>query len=338
MKASNRVEKKIYINSKLLGSTLFIVTSPFQCMCMLEAIRYFNIRTFKILVTYSDEFSLDKINLLLKRHNLSYSKRKIAHLLCDVFPIIFSNRQSYNNIFIGDFQYKHHLALAYIASSFRANFFYLDDGVQTLSFFSSFTFQRKQKLTVKIVFFLYKIIGYIKFVKRPVFFTIFNVSSSYYQIIKNPLTLIKNMSRLVPKDIFIIGTNSSIMDFDIYNYFEYITAIYNNVYRRFPLEKVYYCPHRRDSNLNQILELCDKLNIKIFNTKIAVEYDFIDNNISPKLIIGFTSNALITLHTIYPKALVESVEFRLRCKDDDIENQIIRSKMIEQGISTLKVL
>lgn len=329
--------------TKDFGSTLFLVSTPFQCLCMLEAISYFKIDKYDILVTYAsnvNDVNYAKIEVLLKKNKVSYSKRKVAHLLFDVLPFLFSIHKHYKNIFIGYLYSTPSFAIANIFALINANIYILDDGVQALSFFSPSPRIIKEKLIVKVVLFFYKIIGVIKFVKRPIFFTIFDVTSSKYQIINNPLLLLKSKLKKIKEKkcgVYIIGTNSSILNFKNYSYLQYLSALNRHILKILPDEIIYYCPHRADKNLKEIYLLCDKLNIKIFDTKVSVEYDFIENNINPRLVIGFTSNALYTLHIMYPTTQISTVMYNLESEEADKEMQIIRNKMNRSGISIIEV-
>ncbi|MDD4527585.1 MAG: hypothetical protein PHF25_06060 [Candidatus Margulisbacteria bacterium] len=307
---------------------------------MMEAINYFHIDNYEVLVTYSDNNNLDKIDALLKKNKIQYKKKKVAHIVYGVIPFLFSKHRHYRNIFIGYLYSESSIAIAYILGSFRSKIYILDDGVQILSFFSPYPRKMQYKFKFKIVLFFYKLIGIIKLVKGPSFFTIFNVSSNKYEITKNPLSLLKSKSKEYnkTKGIYIIGTNSSKLDFKYYSYEEYLIALHKDVSYRYPNESIFYCPHRGDQNLKTIFSLCRQLNITIFDTKISVEYDFIENNISPKLVIGFTSNALYTLSLIYPNAIIETVMYSLNSENDNKEIQIIRNRMMENGITTVKVL
>lgn len=322
------------------GSTLFLVASPFQCLCMLEAINYFKIDDFDVLITYSNNYNIDKIDVLLKKNDISYTKKKVAHLFFDIIPFLFSKHRHYKNIFIGYLYSNAVFALANIFAVFKANIYILDDGIQALSFFSPYPRIIKYKSSIKLIMSFYKFIGIVKFVRRPIFFTIFNVSSSKYKIIKNPFILLRSreIESRETNGIYIIGTNSSMLDFKYYSYEEYLNALYKYISHKFPGEIIYYCPHRADKNLKEIYALCDKLNIKIFDTKVSVEYDFIESFINPKLVIGFTSNALYTLHIIFPNSPIKTVMYNLKSEEYDRETQIIRNRMNDSGISTIKVL
>lgn len=330
--------------SKDFGSTLFLVSTPFQCLCMLEAIKYFKIVNYDILVTYAsdvNDVNFNKIDTLLKKHKISFSKRKVAHLVFDVLPFLFSVHKHYRNIFIGFLYSTTSCAIANIYASINAYIYILDDGVQALSFFSPSPRIIKHKFMEKIVLFFYQIIGIVKFVKKPIFFTIYSVTSSKYQIINNPLILLKSKTQNLkePKSgIYIIGTNSSILNFKKYSYIEYLSALYRHIINKFPDEVIYYCPHRADKNIEQIYSLCYKLNIKIFDTKVSIEYDFIENRINPRLVIGFTSNALYTLRIIYPTTQINNVMYYLESEETDKEIQLIRNRMSISGISIIDVI
>lgn len=332
------MQNKHSIMRENFGSTLFLIGSPFQCLCMLEAIQHFNIIDYEVILTYSDDYSIKKVDTLLNEKKISYTKRNTTHIIYGVLPFLFSKHKHFKNIFIGDFYSENLIAIAYILALFRANIYFIDDGVQALSFFSPCNRKIRYKLKVKLVLYFYKLIGFVKLVRQPIFFTIYNVSSSKYKIIKNSFSLLRAKNIKEPKGIYIIGTNSSILDFKDHMYEDYIIALHQQIINRFNDEKIYYCPHRRDTNLKKIYSLCKLLNIEIFDTKVAIEYDFINNNINPKLIVGFTSNALYTLKLIFPNILIETVLYSLKNEDSDKETQIIVNRMIKSGISAIEVL
>jgi len=326
---------------KDFGSTLFIVGSPFQCLCMLEAINHFNIKSYKVLFIYFDHSNLEKVDILLKRNNILYTKKKVAHIFYGVIPFLFSIHTHYKNIFIGYLYSMTSIAIANIMASYKANIYILDDGVQALSFFSSTPRNIINQFPKNLLMFFYRLIGIIKLVREPVFFTIFDVTSHQYKIIKNPLILLKKTKDeelKTSKDVFIIGTNSSLLKFRDHSYEEYLIALSKYILQKCPNEDIYYCPHRADKNLEKIYAICDALDIKIFDTKISVEYDFIESGINPKLVIGFTSNALYTLHMIFPNSIIQTVMYNLESELYDKEIQVIRNKMKESGISTINVL
>lgn len=320
------------------GSTLFLIGSPFQCLCMLEAIDHFDIVVYDVLILYNDLHSLDKIHILLSEKGIPYQKKKVAHLLYDVVPFILRSHNYYDNIFIGNFYSEQSIALANIYGKFRAKIYYLDDGVQALSYFSSRPRKIKNTFKVRGVIGFYRLIGVFKLIRKPIFFTIFDVKSDTYHIIRNTLSTLISKISAHSEGIYIIGTNSSILEFRDYNYIHYLKALYQYISFRYPNEKIYYCPHRRDTNLHEIYALCDTLNIEVFHTKVSVEIDFINEKVTPKYIFGFTSNALYTLKMLFPAAEIMTVMYHLTSYDADYETQIIRNEMLKSGISTVNII
>lgn len=323
---------------KISKSNLFLVASPFQCICMIEAIKYFKIEKFDVLVPFSDEHSLDKIDYLLKVYNIQYDKRKVNHLIFDVAPLFFLKHKYYKNIFIGNLYSESSKSIAYIYGKFGCNLYYLDDGVQVLSFFSIYRRRIRYPFLVKVVIQSYKAISILKCIKRPAFFTIFNVKSTKHTIIRNPFNVLKPKSLGKAMGIYIIGTNSSLLRFRDYSYIDYLNALHNYVLLCYPGEKIFYCPHRRDEHFEEISLVCKELNINLFNTKISVEVDFIENKINPKCVIGFTSNALYTLRILYPNTEISTVAYHLQSKESNLETEIIRQRMSEIGIMTINIL
>jgi len=324
--------------AKKFEDTLFLVASPFQCLCMLEAINYFKIDNYDVIVTYSDSFNLEKVEALLCKYQIPYTTSNTAHIIYGVMPFVFSMHKRYRNFFIGDFNSYNDISIAYFLAKFNAKIYFLDDGVQALSLFSPIKKKSRKKFKVKLVLALYRIIAIVKKIKNPIFFSIYNVFSSKFEIVKNPFTLLQSKVAGKPKGVFVLGTNSGVLKFKDSSYEEHLAVLHQQLKKRYPIDKFFYCPHRRDPNLKRIYSLCHKLNIEIFDTKISVEFDFIESNINPKYIVGFCSNALYTLHMIYPKAVVETVEFSLQSEEDDLEYQVITNRFVEVGISVFNVL
>ena len=94
------------------NDTLFIVDSPFQCLCMLEAINYFKLVDYDVIVAYCNNNSLDKVDMLLKEKGISYKKLWLSHLLYDTIPQLLKKHNRYNNFFIGNYCSPHSYALS----------------------------------------------------------------------------------------------------------------------------------------------------------------------------------------------------------------------------------
>ena len=86
------------------------------------------------------------------------------------------------------------------------------------------------------------------------------------------------------------------------------------------------------------MKFCTEKSVELFDTEISVEYDFYSKNINPKAVIGFNSNALYTLHMLYPETACQTVYYRLQSNEIDRVNCELAAKMQEQGISIINVL
>ena len=323
--------------AEIKGSTLFIVGSPFQCLCMLEAIDYFQIRDYDILVVYSDGMSLGKIKKLLEDKNLRYSVRHYAHIIKTVLPVIFSRHRHYKNVVLGDY-FGGYEALASIYAGLGCRIHYIDDGNQALEIFSDCSRKRYKSKKIAFVFALYNLLFRLKGGKEHIFFTIYPVETDRYEIVHNGFQHLKGATCGEKSGVYIIGTNSSALEFKDVTYDEMMRKLTENIKARFPGEKILYCPHRRDRNNEQVFALCSELGIDIYNTEVSVEYDFASKGFNPSLIVGFTSNALYALRMIYPESEIETVLYHLQDERADESTAVIVEGMKKVGIKAIDII
>lgn len=321
---------------RLTGSTLFIVGSPFQCLCMLEAIRYFNIKEYDVIVPDDPiKQTIDNVSLLLTKYKISFSICRINHAIKDLLPIIFKKHRHYQNIFIGDYYCPIIEAFSVFYGAKKCNVFFLDDGTQALSLFSQHPRSRFTSKKSAIIFKFYFVIAKLKGFKTKSFFTIYNVNSKEFVIYHNDFTLLKASSSQNRNCCYIIGTNSSILDLKDCTYLSLLGNLVKWIKNTWPYETLYYCPHRRDSCNNDIKNWCHQNDVNWFDTEVSVEYDFVTKGINPICVVGFTSNALYTLKMIYPEADIRTVYYNVNDLYSDLETSVIRHGMNESGIKTL---
>ena len=158
-----------------MESTLFIVGSPFQCLCMFEAIEHFKVSEYDVMIPDETVGSnSEKVETLLDEKGIEYSTYSIHHGIKDFIPFLFHSHKKYQNFFLGDYYNPIREAMAVVLGKRNFKIFFLDDGTQALSLFSSNPRNRyrskKWEYWFKFCFF----IGKIKSQKRQSFFTIFN--------------------------------------------------------------------------------------------------------------------------------------------------------------------
>lgn len=320
--------------NSLTGSTLFIVGSPFQCLCMLEAIHHWQITDYDVIIN-AMEVNIPMISRLLNEKGINYECDRKKHLFKEVLPLVFSNHKHYDNVFIGNYYNMAYqdMALAYCRSN--ANVICLDDGIQVLELFSDNPRRVKNKVWVDIIQTFFSLYAFLKKIKRKIFFTIYDVHSEQFTIVKNDFSFLKSEKLEMNRDCYIIGTNSSKLKFKDIEYKDILLKLIAYLKHNYPEQDVIYCPHRGDKNNEEWKTLLAKHSVKWFDTKISVEYDFVNGGICPKEIIGFNSNALFTLHSLYPKAVLNNVCFTLKDNREDLEACTIRNGLANCGINPI---
>ncbi len=319
-----------------MDRTLFLVESPFQCLCMMEAIHHFKIENYDVLIPYGDEYSNKKMFRFLNENGISYEARPLAHIIYDVFPFIFK-RKKYKTIFVGNYYATKNYPLAVALAGYKSTINYIDDGTQAIGLFSNSPRSRYNKVSIKMVIMLYKLLAFLKRTKEKCFFTMYDVKSEKFKIEKNAFTLLRNLDCKEKKGAYIIGTNSSLLKFANASYVDYVKSIIKRIRHLYPNEKIYYCPHRRDTNNSHNNKIFQDLGVQIFETKVSVEYDFFTNKITPKYVIGFLSNALFTLKKMYSDLNVETVSYDLESQEKNRERTIIEREMNINGIKSVKI-
>lgn len=320
----------------LTGSTLFIVGSPFQCLCMLEAIHHWHITDYDVIIN-AMEVNIPMISRLLGEKGINYECNRRNHLFKEVLPLVFTNHKHYDNVFIGNFYNMAYQDMALAYSRSNARVICLDDGTQVLELFSDNPRRVKNKVWVDIVQAFFSAYSLIKRINRNLFFTIYDVRSEKYVIEKNSFNILKSKEKLSKRGVYIIGTNSSKLVLKDKEYKDILLAVISRCRLAYPNQDINYCPHRGDTNNKALKALLEENNVGWFDTKISVEYDFVNDGIYPKEIIGFNSNALFTLHSLFPLASTNNVCIRLKDERDNLEAQIIREKLNGYGISSIMV-
>ena len=319
-----------------MDSTLFIVSSPFQCLCMFEAIAHFNITQYDVLVLdIANGSTTTQTKSLLFENKIPFLTYNVHHAIFDLLPFVLKKHKHYKNIFIGNYYNPTDEGIAAFYGSINYNLYFLDDGVQALSLFSNKPRNRYGKKKWEYWFKLYDALGWIKGRRKPYFFTIFDVESEKFSIVKNEFRLLRRNIYTQQAGCYIIGTNSSAVSFKDYTYDILLEQLLKRINVLYPNEKVYYCPHRRDSNNDDIAKWCSNHSIEWFSTRVSVEYDFVTKEINPRCVVGFTSNALYTLKMIYPNNDVYTVDYQCVPQSYNEEISIIRQRMNEKGIDTL---
>lgn len=290
------------------NKSLFIINSPFQALCAIEAISYYGEKEPYFLLFNCDD-SREKIEKLLVNNGLTY----------DVLPftgtkdLIKSARKikKYKRLYIGDYFSYDQYFIGVLKATRYAQIIFLDDGASTLTLLPNIGRKRYSGFSKRTVSYLtLDILAYVKHV-RKFFYSIFDISSCVkIPVDKNCFpSLSSKLSNSPQNGIYVIGTNSSVLPFKDVSYDVLLKRLSEYLKLKYPNDSVFYCPHRRDTN--DYKGLIEELDFEFFHTDISVEVDFVLKKISPKLIVGFGSTALMTLKSIFKSNKVATVHLHL---------------------------
>lgn len=310
----------------------FILNSPFQALCAIEAIKVYEVEE-SVFYILNDPNSRE---MIIKILDGSGEIRLVDHAnsgTADAVKYLSGFKERFKRVFVGDyFSYVQYL-IAVKFSRVSAQVIYLDDGNSTLEIAPPICRKRYENRNQQIAFFLVEVFAKLKFIKKS-FFTLFNISESLnIPVIENKFATFNGASAVVKKGVYIIGTNTSIINLKNASFDFYFKEIVKYSHERFPDDPILYCPHRRDKN--DYTELLGNLGVDYFNTDISVEVDFCSKGIYPNLVIGFGSTALLTLKKIFPATISASIVFESVEEAINMSFREIESYYSTNGVSQI---
>ena len=313
MERGIKMEKIDRVNRPFVIGTpsLFFINSPFQALCMLEAIEEFCIKDYKVFLVLYDDMRNNQLMTLLDKSCITYTiidGSKVG--LIDYITLIFSyNCNRYKRAFIGHYNSDAFLYYAIKKLSRKSDIIYLDDGAATIPLLKG---SFKRTFRGEILFDFFKSISYIKGISLDNIFTIYDgiINESYRVHICGFNRLNKLQNAKKKGGVLIIGTHSQRyceaygLNKEVYSSCldKYLCRIANT----YPNEKIVFVPHGRD-NLDLPLSLCEKYKIVYQKVDTTVELYVLNSATIPIAIYGFTSSALFNLKKIIPSCQVNNI-------------------------------
>jgi hypothetical protein len=260
----------------------YLINSPLQYINFVEFLSYEKTLSEhkNIFVGYCSAASKEQIkHLNYNIYSLNFNILYLDEIInVNLFHLIFSFQKRLKRKFkfclIGDFSY-------YLFGQFlnkSSTFVLLDEGVKLLTFDNQIA---KKKLNCTL-------------------FTVFNIESSNFKIIKNNFNYIKSiMSQKKKIDnnvIFLLGTGiflHSERSFGLKLYLKDFIEKNKN-------KQIVYFPHRLENDIINSFK-----NFSIIKPKVPIEIFILQNNYYPVLIAGFYSTALYNLRNLIVDKNVE---------------------------------
>jgi len=311
--------------------TAFIVDSPFQVLCAIEAIKEFVIDDYLLVLPIDGNERKEQMLQMVNDEHLVY--QVIPSYDTDVIlGDLFSNNGIYTSslpkyferIVIGDYFAFDQWALAYLYAKPNAVVFYMDDGSASIDLL-----QRREVKGEPAYWYLkykWRKTDYLptmamrrrikdKWKEKNIcaydcIYTIYSdLNKNRFEIYPNDFSYLKARLSEVHSDksIYVVGTYSigysQSMGISLRQYEGILWHKLSEIRDANPDMNIVYIPHGRDDNSATRL-FCNALHIQYKRLDCAIEYYFVKEKVSPQMIYGFGSTALFSLKKMIPEVKV----------------------------------
>ncbi len=323
--------------------SVFTVSTPFQALCALAAIRQLSIS--KYLIVAHMPKGQETRNLQLQRflieNNMKYRIYTPNGISFRYYKMssLFRRETKFTRLFLANHNDSEGFIRSCCLVSDNSHVVYLDDGVQSISLFKGALLERKSSIELA---FQSKLAKRRSLTLMRNFLTIYDgIPNPNFIIKKLDLSnAIKGLAREELGGIVIVGivlTESCV----IYNIskeelINKMDGLFKAIKEEYPNEPIIYIPHGRDTS-EYANKLCLKNNAQFLKCESMIEVALLEKGIAPKAIFGYTSSALYNLKQLFPLTRVVNVVYR-----SDSESKIFQETLsisnyyTSQGIELLE--
>ena len=311
----------------------FIVASPFQMLCALEAIHEFEIEDFKFVFVLLPDFVKrnEQMFSMAKQLKVNYDliwlgdkENEYFDWSKDEFKI--QAQGNYERIFIADYHGAYYHIIVPLYAKKGAVIAYLDDGNSSIVFLKGIVKDKKptnwrKRLNWyrnrKNVVELYRQQRVLKALRcmdiqgTESFFTLYNdVRTNKFALYPNRFEHVFQLYKNEEQQqsiVLIVGTaieayaNAIKVSNELMEGIVWKSLV--ELRTKYPEDKIVYIPHGRDTD-PYIPRFCEMLNIKYEPIEETIETYILASNMQPTAIYSFGSTALYNFHVLYPKAEV----------------------------------
>lgn len=322
-------------------SSLFIVQTPFQAMCAINAIRQLKLENYTIsLHLPSNTENRNKQTVeLVEKYGLDYHIEKIKLVsVIKKLGLLISNTGKYNRVFLGTHLYHDGYYHALKEIKRGGSIVILDDGVATITLLKG-----GYKVTGKSIVYMayYKAMASYRKVSVNNLLTVYKgIDNHKWNIAFNDISMLRHSKKgMERKNIYFIGTNNSkyITSYHVEekDFKQILFDIFNKIKTVYPLEEIIYIPHGRDMSMFT-KDLCEETGVIYKPLDVNIETYILSLDLVPRVVYGFTSSALYNLKMIFPESDVKNIVTKLLMEKTpgimDISNYYEK-----QGITLIKV-
>lgn len=296
--------------------SFFIVQTPFQAMCAINAIRQLKIEDYVLaLHLHRNTEKRNKQTVeLVERYGLKYHIEKIDQIgILKRLRLLVNYKGNYNRVFLGTHLYQDGYYYALKELKNGGNLVLLDDGVATLTLL-----ERGYEVTGRSIIPMAwnKMIATIRGIVFNNVLTVYKgIDNPKWNIAINELSLLgKFNSPIEKKNVFFIGTNNSgyinKVGVDEKRFKQSLYEILKKIKLKHPKDDIIYVPHGRDKSTFAI-SICDELAIEYKPLEVNVEIYLLSLSTAPLEVYGFTSSALYNIKQLFPESNVNNVHTRI---------------------------
>ena len=233
--------------------SLFILTSPLQVICAIEAIKKYKIDIYKIILVLEEDIRNQQVFELLSNYGLEY---EISNCTYKRFTVLKRRRNKYKRVFIGDPRDTRQIYNALIRCSDGANIVMMDDGDDNVFMLKGYSFVKTKSIRTRMSTFFYnKIATYLRGISygKDLFTIYSNIPNDNYRIEPNKFDYFsKSIENIVkPYGVYFIGTNHNRFcepqNYPLNDVVMGLETILIKLKKDYPDEKIFYIPHGRDT-------------------------------------------------------------------------------------------
>lgn len=288
--------------------SIFIIGTPFQALCAIEAIYEFDIVDFKFLLALDSSPRNEQLFKLLSKYNIQYEILCVDYTITklDRIKAFIPRFNKYKNIYLGDSTNE---LLKFLAFRYGANgskTIYLDDGTRTISYLEG---RRNLGKKLSPYYFLLKLFRNIEF--ERIFFTVYSdIQNKKYKIVANNFSFFsKGLSeKRDHKNIFIVGTTTEKFYISPDKLINSMDELFSSLSNKHPMHKIVYVPHGRD-NSKRWNDVCDKYGVAIVRPDESIEFYLMSLSYCPMEVYGYTSSALYNIKLLFPQCSIFNILF-----------------------------
>lgn len=297
-------------------SVLFcLACSPFQALCMIEAIHTYKIANYRVLVCVNDNElpRLEQLSTLLNKFNVKYEIESLNFQITKLERIkaVFPKYNKYKVAFIGDCNNELLIFKAFRYISNGGTLVYLDDGIATIQFFNGLLQLSKKLRPYYNLICKFRRIDFDRY-----FYTVYeDLKDNRHIPIINRFEFLASEQRAKAdiRGIYIIGTCvKDYCDYECIPVKDFLFTLSNLMHElrtNHPDQPIIYVPHGRETMVEDLKKMCRQEGVAYRPSEITVEMMLLEEKNYPYSVYGFTSSALYNIKRIFPKTETWNITF-----------------------------